>query len=1280
MNKQRKIKFIVAGSLAAVAGLALTSCGSKNSTKSVKNYTVSFDVNDPDTTDTITLDAIEAVTVKKGETVTLTDLTYEGYTFGGWYTDAALTKKFTSTTAVESDLTLYAKWTKNAANKVTVTFNTNGGSSVDPVEVNSGSTITQPNDPTLDGYDFDGWYIDAALTNSFDFSTPITTTTTLYAKWVAAAAAGIDIPEGYEEVTASLDMATVVAALGAGKTFADAAYTAGMFTIDANKDLETRSRGKTWTKKTYEGFDYVDKYDDVDGNSTWTSTYSIKLVQAAGVSFTASGSGNCRAYVQNGSGSAGDTVVLQIKDKTADTTTDLEFPAASNSNPMVQVSFDVVEGHEYQVLRRDSGTIDLYKIELDIAVEKAEVSGIEITSAGTSKFFAGTDFNTTGLSVNAVKANGASIAIDSADLTVDTSAVKMDTPGTYTIKVSYQGFEDSYDVNVYALEDMELGLNKIVKKSTNTAAGNGQYFNYTAQQVYELNDEFSDAGLTVIGYAGDNNYLERFTIDSKYVTVSEFDTTTAGPKEVTITLTLNGVEKSETITVYVVDTAVATVTDSSDAVVEANIYVDKNYTGTIGAQVEYGSIGKTCNTFTTIQQALDYLDMQDGLDAVRKNIYIATGTYREKLEITLPYVSFIGISGAENTIIEWDSVYGVSDEGGYSHTTDSTQTVAVRDTAVGAIFDGLTISNYYNSITAYANTSYAGNGERALAMLAQADQMIVQNCKLLGWQDTLELFTGRQYFKNSYISGCVDYIFGTNNTTLFEGCEIHTVKSKTSNTDDTKTTAYVTAFKGCNKGDTDAITYGAIFNDCDFTVSDDFVGKIAVGRCWDKYSAVAILNSRLCDKMETTTSKAIVSMNANNTATTLQYWFYNNTKSDGETAFTFTEDISTVTNHVLTAEQAANYIDKSVIFGTTNRGVTYTAAWDPTVTEIQVDNNVYYNFNGNSNPTGTNYAYTYDTSASGNEKITTLGALTIDGTAGKVTARTSDTQINAGGKISVEVAANTSIMISNYSGYHSYKVYGSVDTSERFANADTVSYFFSEAQTVTFEAVSTVYLYQIIIMPDQEAPETATCTSLSVAGVPTTELAVGTELDLSTLSVKANYSDNTYRVLSSSDFTTDASTVVDINTPGEYNVTVTYGTVTSSFKVTYVSEVSNVITENTSLVLGTNNTDLIAAMGGNQIEGKSVQFGKFLLDATSGKIRLNGGDNAQVNTGTKIVFTVAAGATVTVVGYSGNYAYSVNGTEATDAETTITVTEETEITILATDSKYLKQIIITYAE
>ncbi len=66
----------------------------------------------------------------------------------------------------------------------TVTFETNGGSAVEPVYVESGKTIEAPVAPTRDGYRFDGWYTDHELTNAFDFSTPIAGSITLYAKWV----------------------------------------------------------------------------------------------------------------------------------------------------------------------------------------------------------------------------------------------------------------------------------------------------------------------------------------------------------------------------------------------------------------------------------------------------------------------------------------------------------------------------------------------------------------------------------------------------------------------------------------------------------------------------------------------------------------------------------------------------------------------------------------------------------------------------------------------------------------------------------------------------------------------------------------------------------------------------------------------------------------------------------------------------------------------------------------------------------------------------------------
>ena len=81
-------------------------------------------VNDPDTTDSISLDVINPVTVKKGSTVALTELTYDGYTFGGWFTDESLTNQFTSTSIITADTTLYAKWTKNSdANNTTITMN-----------------------------------------------------------------------------------------------------------------------------------------------------------------------------------------------------------------------------------------------------------------------------------------------------------------------------------------------------------------------------------------------------------------------------------------------------------------------------------------------------------------------------------------------------------------------------------------------------------------------------------------------------------------------------------------------------------------------------------------------------------------------------------------------------------------------------------------------------------------------------------------------------------------------------------------------------------------------------------------------------------------------------------------------------------------------------------------------------------------------------------------------------------------------------------------------------
>ena len=105
-----------------------------------------------------------------------------GYTFAGWYRDAALTSpwNFASDTVGTADITLYAKWNLS----FTVTYNSNGGSGVPAVgNIAPGAAVSRPADPTRVGYVFAGWYSDNDLTKSWSFATAVNINMTLYAKW-----------------------------------------------------------------------------------------------------------------------------------------------------------------------------------------------------------------------------------------------------------------------------------------------------------------------------------------------------------------------------------------------------------------------------------------------------------------------------------------------------------------------------------------------------------------------------------------------------------------------------------------------------------------------------------------------------------------------------------------------------------------------------------------------------------------------------------------------------------------------------------------------------------------------------------------------------------------------------------------------------------------------------------------------------------------------------------------------------------------------------------------
>lgn len=110
--------------------------------------------------------------------------TKEGYRFDGWYYDnnGGKAKWNFDTDTVTRAMTLTAKWVRT----YTVTFETSGGSAVDPVTVDTGSTVTKPADPTKSGYTFGGWYKDSTLQTPWDFANgTVTADTTLYAKWTA---------------------------------------------------------------------------------------------------------------------------------------------------------------------------------------------------------------------------------------------------------------------------------------------------------------------------------------------------------------------------------------------------------------------------------------------------------------------------------------------------------------------------------------------------------------------------------------------------------------------------------------------------------------------------------------------------------------------------------------------------------------------------------------------------------------------------------------------------------------------------------------------------------------------------------------------------------------------------------------------------------------------------------------------------------------------------------------------------------------------------------------
>ena len=109
----------------------------------------------------------------------------DGVVFSGWFKSDKFEKEWIfENETVNSDITLYAKWIA-PENSCTVVFESNGGTKINSKKVEKGSQLSDLPVPEKEGFEFEGWYTDAACTVKFELGTKIVEDITLFAKWKA---------------------------------------------------------------------------------------------------------------------------------------------------------------------------------------------------------------------------------------------------------------------------------------------------------------------------------------------------------------------------------------------------------------------------------------------------------------------------------------------------------------------------------------------------------------------------------------------------------------------------------------------------------------------------------------------------------------------------------------------------------------------------------------------------------------------------------------------------------------------------------------------------------------------------------------------------------------------------------------------------------------------------------------------------------------------------------------------------------------------------------------
>ena len=233
------------------------------------------------------------------------------------------------------------------------------------------------------------------------------------------------------------------------------------------------------------------------------------------------------------------------------------------------------------------------------------------------------------------------------------------------------------------------------------------------------------------------------------------------------------------------------------------------------------SVAQT-NLFVAHNGSAPFKSVQSAIMAVpsgsRENpviIHIAAGTYKELIYVQREKCFFRLLGdNPTNTILSFNLYAGITNAEGKPIGTFKTPSTTIDADDFTA--ENLTFENS------------AGPVGQALAIRVDGDRAAFRNCRFLGWQDTILLNRGRQYFENCYICGHVDFIFGAA-TAWFEKCGIHCLRD-----------GYITAASTPQDA-----PYGFVFSNCRITGEPGV--KTFLGRPWRIYASAIYLNCEMSD-------------------------------------------------------------------------------------------------------------------------------------------------------------------------------------------------------------------------------------------------------------------------------------------------------------------------------------------------------------------------------------------------------------------------------------------------